>query len=400
MKTSLIDPLKETRDHLVPRWDDARHAHVLAGMEARRRRNRRRRIGAVGLAGAAVAIALTLTFRPATSVEPFADSHIVRVERSYNREVFRVEHGGAWFEVTPGAKREVRVDALDVTVQVRGTRFLVQKEGLSVHVAVEHGVVWATWKGALQVMHAGDSLWFPPKPQSAAHAPVGSSSDNDATVNPRSLEDAPAAAPGENSGVLLNPLGSATSFPSERTDDTSIKSQKTRTKAPKWANKRFGKTSSMKNLDSNASWKALAMAGEYQRAWNTMRTGPPPKDEPAELLLSADVARLSGHPEEALDLLRRVADLHSNDPRAPLAAFTLGGILLNDLGRPKEAADAFEQARTLAPHAPLAEDALAREVEALSRIQSPKARSLAETFERTYPKSLRRRAVRQFGGLQ
>jgi len=47
------------------------------------------------------------------------------------------------------------------------------------------------------------------------------------------------------------------------------------------------------------------------------------------------------------------------------AAFTLGRVLLDELGRPSEAVDAFPLARSSG--GPLAEDALAREVEALSR---------------------------------
>jgi hypothetical protein len=53
-----------------------------------------------------------------------------------------------------------------------------------------------------------------------------------------------------------------------------------------------------------------------------------------------------------------------SDPRAPLAAFTLGRVLLRELARPREAAAAFAQARALAPRGPFVEDALAREVEA------------------------------------
>jgi transmembrane sensor len=130
-----------------------------------------------------------------------------------------------------------------------------------------------------------------------------------------------------------------------------------------------------------------------------MKTGPAPRDEPAELLLAADVARLSRHPEEALAPLGRILEAHAADPRAPLAAFTLGRVLLDDLGRPREAAAAFERSRALAPAAPLAEDAFARQVEALSRAQSADARALAGAFERQYPASPRLRAVRRFGGL-
>lgn len=99
--------------------------------------------------------------------------------------------------------------------------------------------------------------------------------------------------------------------------------------------------------------------------------------------------------------LRTIVSRHPHDPRAPLAAFTLGWILLDELGRPTEAAEAFARACTLSPQGPLAEDALAREVEAWSRA-SDVARALerAETYLAKYPHGTRARSVRRFGGLE
>ena len=94
-------------------------------------------------------------------------------------------------------------------------------------------------------------------------------------------------------------------------------------------------------------------------------------------------------------------EAHSDDPRAALAAFTLGRVLLDELGRPREAQDAFSRARSLAPAAPLAEDALAREVEAASRAGDvARARALAVEYEVAYPAGTRLRAVRRHGGLE
>jgi hypothetical protein len=70
---------------------------------------------------------------------------------------------------------------------------------------------------------------------------------------------------------------------------------------------------------------------------------------------------------QAIPYLRRLLRDHPGDARAPLAAFTLGRILLAELGQPTEAADAFALARRLAPRGPMASHALAREVEAAAR---------------------------------
>jgi transmembrane sensor len=120
-----------------------------------------------------------------------------------------------------------------------------------------------------------------------------------------------------------------------------------------------------------------------------------------DLLLAGDVARLSGHAGAAVAPLSRAVELHPEDPRAPLAAFTLGRVHLEDLGAPRDAALAFAGARTLEPDGPLAEDALAREVEAWSRAgETETARTRALTYIQRYPQGRRVHAVRRFGGLE
>ena len=148
-----------------------------------------------------------------------------------------------------------------------------------------------------------------------------------------------------------------------------------------------------------AQWTQLAREGDFKSAWDALATNAP-RDETGELLLAADVARLSGHPDAAVAPLQQVLMAHGSDARAPLAAFTLGRVLLDDLGRPREAATAFETARTLAPASHLSEDALARQVEAAFRAQDPRARELAERFVKDFPTSPRVKAVRYFGGLE
>jgi transmembrane sensor len=120
-----------------------------------------------------------------------------------------------------------------------------------------------------------------------------------------------------------------------------------------------------------------------------------------DLQLAADVARLSGHAGAAVAPLVRALERHADDPRAPLVAFTLGRVHLEDLGAPRDAALAFARARTLAPDGPLAEDALAREVEAWSRAgDTGTARVQALIYTQRYPQGRRVHAVRRFGGLE
>jgi transmembrane sensor len=148
------------------------------------------------------------------------------------------------------------------------------------------------------------------------------------------------------------------------------------------------------------AWQDLAERGQYREAYDSLRNPSqlPVRDETHELLLAADTARLSGHSSEAVPYLRRILLQHRDDPRAHLVAFTMGRVLLDELGQPAEAAEAFERAR--AGHGPLAEDALAREVEAWARAgDAGRAYALAMEYQRSYPQGRRMRAVAKFGGL-
>jgi transmembrane sensor len=175
-----------------------------------------------------------------------------------------------------------------------------------------------------------------------------------------------------------------------------------------------------------ASWRDDAARGDYAAAWAALAalrapvdptgaSAPRPAGEPVgvpipllasletmeDLQLAADVARLSGHAGAAVAPLARALELHAGDPRAPLVAFTLGRVHLEDLGAPRDAALAFARARTLAPDGPLAEDALAREVEAWSRAgETGTARVQALIYTQRYPQGRRVHAVRRFGGLE
>jgi transmembrane sensor len=151
----------------------------------------------------------------------------------------------------------------------------------------------------------------------------------------------------------------------------------------------------------DSSWKAQAKRGDYKRAFELMPSGPEAVDDDVEsLLLAADAARLSGHPAQAVPFLRQVTDRHPKDPRASLAAFTLGGVLLNQLDRPREADAAYARARSLSLSATLAQDALARQVEAAKRAgDSARVHDLADEYLRRYPDGRRVQWVRDTSGL-
>lgn len=109
-------------------------------------------------------------------------------------------------------------------------------------------------------------------------------------------------------------------------------------------------------------------------------------EEPTRLLAIADTARRAGQPGAAVAPLRRMVAHYPSDPRAPAAAFALGWVLLADLGRPGEAAQAFEEVERLSPRRALAEDAAARAAEAWHKAgDARRALEAARRYQRSYP---------------
>jgi transmembrane sensor len=133
------------------------------------------------------------------------------------------------------------------------------------------------------------------------------------------------------------------------------------------------------------------------------RAAAPPGAAGADALFArADRARAEGDPELALSTLRELRERFPRDPRAGAAAFTMGRLLLESLRRPREAAAAFAEARAQARgDSMLAEDALAREVEALHASgDRAGAHAHAELYRSLYPHGLRLQIVERFGELK
>ena len=137
--------------------------------------------------------------------------------------------------------------------------------------------------------------------------------------------------------------------------------------------------------DAKDTWRTLSDSGDYTGAYRMISAGADVPDEPEALMDAADAARLSHHPDAALSFLQMVVSNHATSPVAPQAAFMLGQ-LLQRTGAPLKAAGAFRVARELEPEGSLAQDALAREVEAWSKAgRSSEAQRSARMYEERYP---------------
>lgn len=367
--------IEEAAAHMQSDWSPARLQVVERKMMARKQRRARVKVGAFVVASSAVLAVLliigfgrfrgvpdvpeTTALVPSLDVLRFADGSVAKpirpgtVMRSEAVNPTKVEvsiaSGAARFEVSPDPARVFLVRAGDVTIQVVGTAFTVAKEeGDRVRVEVERGEVLVRWTNGERGLKRGEFGRFPP---SSGELPVDMEVQLD---EPAGSVSAPIVAP-----------------PPPRME------------VP--------------------DWRALGKQMQHAEAYEALRREGMDsiRDDPSDLMLAADVARLSGHSAQAVGPLQRVVSNHPGDPRAPLAAFTLGRVLLDELGRPGQAAGAFASARRLAPGGALAQDALAREVESLSKAgQAVAARERALEYVKHYPNGIRINSVKRWGGLE
>ncbi|HET6332013.1 MAG TPA: FecR family protein [Polyangiales bacterium] len=273
-----------------------------------------------------------------------------------------LEAGTAHFEVVPNTLRRFSIFADTVEIVVIGTAFDVERDHGRVRVAVTHGKVRVRNANGTTFVRSGEARWFEqvaPR-ESTPEQPV-------ATPTP-----SPSAPP------ALKPV-------------------------PRKAGRRAQRAAAPQASTAESSrteWRSLSQSGDPEGAYRLLEEGAPVPNDPEALMEAADAARLTNHSETAVLYLRKVLSAHRDSPATPLAAFTLGRVLLERLGRPAEAAEAFATARELAPRGSLAQDALAREVESWSKAGHAKeAYARSRLFTQLYPDSRRARGVQRYGGM-
>lgn len=146
-------------------------------------------------------------------------------------------------------------------------------------------------------------------------------------------------------------------------------------------------------------WRELAEAGEYREAWRALDEAGMSREvraaDPEELLSLADVARRSGHAARAEEPLTELLRRFPDDPAAALGAFTLGRLRADQLGRPADAAEAFERALRSSLPSTLVPDALARLALARRDAGQPeRARTEATRYLERFPNGPRAAEMR------
>jgi transmembrane sensor len=258
-----------------------------------------------------------------------------------------LQRGSAAFDVRPGGPRRWQIECGLATVEVVGTRFSCERGPGRLRVSVQRGAIIVRGERVAdraRRLVAGESL-------DVTEAVPGT---------PGAVAESAPFEPASAAGEALAP-GAEEAEP--------IAAEETIARAPWRELARRGRPAD-----------AFAVLGAQGVRRETRRLGV------GDLLALADVARLSGHPAEAVGPLERILSDFAHDPQAPLAAFALGRLELDALARPRQAASALERALELGVPRSLREDVRARLVEAHQGAgDGAAARAAAEAYLREFP---------------
>jgi transmembrane sensor len=275
--------------------------------------------GSVPPAVATDAAPAELVFADRSVVTVAPETEVVPLVNDRARFGMRLARGRADFSVTPGGPRQWTIDCGFARVDVVGTVFSLDLDGEGLEVIVERGEVRVESDTRSWTLRAGDRVFVPvPRVARARDVEAREEPDVAATTLARDEPEAVEAA-GERRVARTAPA------------------------------------------DEPASdWRTLAERGEHAEAYEVLRpegiAGRASRASARELLLLADVARLSGHPADAVAPLERLIAEHPNDPQAPLGAVILGRVYMDSLSRPQRAVAAFERARVLGIPSALRDD--------------------------------------------
>jgi transmembrane sensor len=405
--------LKRLRDHSVPELSDGDIEGLMARADRRGRVRRARRAALAAVCMLAIGGGVGWRLLRTEHALRFADgstadlvgagSELSVSESSPTQMVVQVRKGGGRFDVARNPKRTFRVVARGISVEVIGTRFAVEEGTGDVRVSVERGRVRVRSAQGTVELAAGEARSFTAPDQIGSKKHEGDADPAQALAAAEPGADVPpsagialAAEPGAAGPGGELPAPEPIAPPAVEAPSAGVNT----VSPPDSQRQRHERA---RHAAPAVTWHESAERHDYGKAYEQLRAQgmSSVRDVPEELLKAADVARLSGHPAEAVPLLQRAIKDHAKDPRAQLAAFTLGRVLLEELKRPEQAAAAFARARELAPRGPLAEDALFREAQCFARDgETRQAIERAKLYLKLYPDGSHRRAIERLGGLE
>ena len=260
-----------------------------------------------------------LVFEEGSSVRLSAGSRWVALRNDADVFETEIDRGRVEFQVTPGLNRRWRVRLGAVLVEVVGTEFVLEKTAERLRVAVQRGTVRVSGApvGAVRLLHRGDEIAIEQAPRVS---PDAQEPQRVAAVT-RDSEPATGDARPERARVASTP---------PLTDR------------------------------SRSAWRAMAQRGDHEAAYELLGSrgirAEAMNAEAERLALLADVARLSGHPQDAVEPLERLLSNYPRSAQAPIAAVVLGRLAMDQLRRPELARSAFQRGLALGIPAALQDD--------------------------------------------
>ena len=282
--------------------------------------------------------ARTVAFVDGSSIELDAAGVIETVANGASDFELALQSGGAHFAIVDSPRRWT-IDAGFAELRATAAKFAVWRSESAVQVQVLEGTIVLRGDqvpGHVRTLSSNQSLRIPAVAAAPATKPV-----------------VEASAPSSPPSPPL-PSGSPKTTSPSRKPALSARPRPSNVPAP---------------AAPASSWRTLADEKKYDDAYVQLGkegvTAEAKKvDTVDDLLRLSDVARLSGHPSDALPALERIAREFPSDRRAGIAAFTRGRIHGDDLHDPRSAAEAFAQSLSLGLPSALKETAAYRLVEA------------------------------------
>jgi len=288
-----------------------------------------------------------------------AGARLEPLESSGSTFIAIVARGSASFDVRPGGPRRWQIECGLATVEVVGTHFDVERSPGRLRVAVARGQVLVRGERVpdrVRRLGAGEALEIT---DATAAAPAAAAATDKPAVAEQSEAGDPDVA-GTTPEIDVDPAKGS--------------------------------------LAPASAWRDLARHGQHREAFAALGAQGLRREARrlgvADLFALADVARLSGHPADAVAPLERIVTHFASDAQAPLAAFALGRLELDSLGRPARAIAALNRALALGAPLSLREDVRARLVEAHVRAgDQAAARSAADAYQREFPDGRHTKAI-------
>ncbi len=371
---------KAIQDATQVTWDQERTQRARDGIVLKKKKHKQKQIiaSAISLASLGALLfyfGMTQTTQPSPNLAQksvpsiqFADGsvafpngpHTLIVQHSSTeRIVLDLQQGTSQFEVAPNPNRRFIVRAGNVHVTVIGTKFSVDRSpDDQVRVQVTQGRVRVDATNGVWFLNAGELGTFP-----------GQAIQAKAPKEPPPTQEPP-------------PPPNVTPRPPK--PQNVVRRIQPRPEVRPKAKPKLAITPK--------TWEQLASKGNFKEAAQRLElVSPSALNSANSLMRAAEVMRFAGQPRRSIKFLESIETRYPNDAQAPMALFLRARTLLTS--KPCLAAQLFAKIQ----HTKLAEDALAREVEALGRCGNlQRANIRAQVYKTRYPHGHHRGTVERW----